>query len=559
MSNHLRLALASALIIATGAATAATPSARILHHENLSIASRKQGTTQRLSFEAFGRQFEIVLEKNQRVAQAMSADGEDSEIQPYQGTVERLPGSWVRLTRGENGRWQGMLSDGQSLYAIEPTGDVREMAVEPLSRKNSTSVMYRLEDLDTGLGPQFCETEKPGGETTGLDLFKSIVGDVPVRAQAAGASRQLAISVVADYEFTSYYSTAYTSPREAIVSRMNIVDGIFSEQLGVTITVPTITTFMDNDDPFTKSDSKQLLNEVRTFRKTHSQHASRGLTHLMTGRQLNGDTVGVAYLGTVCGGEYAVSLSEAKRPTTVSALITAHEMGHNFNAPHDGDSEGACANEAPFFLMAPSYNGSDRFSACSVQQITPTLASGKCLTAFSPADSTLQIPNATVQATVDTAASVSFSVMAGGSSASREVSTTITVPSAITINSSSAVGGACSTGAGSITCTFGTMEAGTSREVSLQLVAQSAATYSVDLEVASSNDNVVTNNTGHIKLVVSDAVATPQPVPQTSPASGGGGGGGSTSLDVLGFLALLCAMKAWAYRRVVRNSVSTRT
>jgi hypothetical protein len=32
--------------------------------------------------------------------------------------------------------------------------------------------------------------------------------------------------------------------------------------------------------------------------------------------------------------------------------IAAHELGHNFNAPHDGEA-GACATTAQTFLMAP--------------------------------------------------------------------------------------------------------------------------------------------------------------------------------------------------------------
>src|SRR5262249_20458374 len=158
-------------------------------------------------------------------------------------------------------------------------------------------------------------------------------------------------------------------------------------QLGVKISLAPPTLFRTTNDPFTKTKASDLLSELKTYHQGSAAQLALGLSHLMTGRDLDGDTVGIAYIGTVCDGANASSLSEGRRPTTQSALIAAHEIGHNFGAPHDGET-GACASTPQTFLMAPRLNGSDQFSACSIQQIQPFL-SRRCLTAYVPPDAAL--------------------------------------------------------------------------------------------------------------------------------------------------------------------------
>ena len=44
------------------------------------------------------------------------------------------------------------------------------------------------------------------------------------------------------------------------------------------------------------------LDELKTFRSGSPAQLALGITHLMTGRDLDGDTVGIAYIGSVCSG-----------------------------------------------------------------------------------------------------------------------------------------------------------------------------------------------------------------------------------------------------------------
>ena len=283
-----------------------------------------------------------------------------------------------------------------------------------------------------------------------------------------------------------------------------------------------------------------------------------GITHLMTGRDLDGDTVGIAYIGSVCQGSSASSLSEGRRSSLQASLIAAHEIGHNFNAPHDGEN-GACSSTPQTFLMAPRLNGSDQFSACSIAQMQPTVNNASCLSAYIPPDVSLDVTTPAPQAIVNTSFVASFAVHATGDDPSADVSATVTIPTGLTVGSVTANGATCTTGAGNATCSFGTMAAGDSRQVDMTLTPTSTGSLIVDLSLSSTNDADADNNESTITVSSAGTpVVVPPPTPpatgggSTGSASGGGGGGGGR-IDLATLLAMLGA-SLFALRRRVRGS-----
>ena len=135
----------------------------------------------------------------------------------------------------------------------------------------------------------------------------------------------------------------------------------------------------DADDTFSATtDPTDLLSEVATYRGNLPSSDGTGLTHLMTGRSMDGNIIGIAYLGAVCNGDYSASLSQSTVSTTMGALVAAHELGHNFNSIHDG-VPGVCASTPQTYLMAPTINYSNQFSSCSLGQINALVATASCL------------------------------------------------------------------------------------------------------------------------------------------------------------------------------------
>ena len=122
--------------------------------------------------------------------------------------------------------------------------------------------------------------------------------------------------------------------------------------------------------------------------------SATGLTHLFTGRQLDGDTAGVAYTLALCSQRFAASLTMAHNSAALDTLITAHEIGHVFGAPHDGTEQCASTPQGQY-IMTPTLNTSvTSFSQCSLDQINAVIDSYSCVVALPPPAPTPPAPPA---------------------------------------------------------------------------------------------------------------------------------------------------------------------
>lgn len=366
---------------------AAAPTFKILDHERLDLTARVEASGQQhLAFDAYGHHFDVDLEPNDAIARGVSANR--SDIKPYKGTVAGQSGSWARLTQTRDG-WRGVVDDGQDLYAIEPANELRHSAVQPLpdGGSSATPVIYRLADAITD-GAAYCGTQinenltpTSNDRPTALEAFTHIATELSNKDTARLPTRELVVGVIADHTFTD---AAGPDPEGAIVARMDIVDGIWSTQAGIRVVLGPVTILSDKDDFFSSTSVPgDLLAEVSSYRSRLSAHTDTGLTHLMTGRAMNGNIIGIAYLGAICEGADSVSLSQSTISTVMGALVAAHELGHNFNAVHDG-VPGVCSATAQTYLMAPVINMSNQFSACSLSRIAMRAETARCLVQIPP-------------------------------------------------------------------------------------------------------------------------------------------------------------------------------
>jgi hypothetical protein len=440
-----------------------------------------------------------------------------------------------------------MISDGQELYAIEPAADLAGALVQPVGgTSGATPVMYRLKDALLPLGLAFCEIlNVDGSPYTGVDgvssstgsatqgrmtaqmLFNSIAADTAT--QTAGPGLELTVGVVGDYEFYQHFSD---DPEGTIIARMDIVDGIWSSQAGVKISLAPLTVLKAADEPFTRTVPADLLSQLRKYRGSHSEQMLTGVTHLMTGRDMDGDTVGISYMGSVCDTQYADSLSEGAHSALMSALIAAHELGHNFNAPHDGEA-GACASTPQTFLMAPRVNFSDQFSSCSLEQINARIKTAQCLVPYEAPDVAVELLATSIGALANSTFTLSFVAHAIGDDPSNDVSAMAVLPATLAVQSATAAGGTCTTDGGSVTCSLGKLIPQETRQIDLAVVGTATGSSTATLSVASPNDYVVDNNSAQVSIQISAAPAAPPTSSATGEGAGSGGGGGNLDLAVL--------------------------
>ena len=549
-----RLALGAFFIAGAYCDAMAAPKTQILYHEGIRPQVKQvSGHTRSMSFEAYGRQFNFQLSTNPAVQKAVPADRTD--IEALRGQIEGLPGSWVRMTHTRSG-WRGMVSDGEELYAIEPANEVADSVVQPLADNSSTaSVMYRLKDALLPDFAGYCQIVNVDGtpyagsdDLQGRVTAKMMVDAITQEASTSfpnGPDLELTVGVVADYEF---YQKTSDDPEGAIIARWDIVDGIWSGQVGVKIALAPLTILKTASEPFTKTDPNSLLQQLRSYRHASSAQMATGVTHLMTGRDLDGNVVGIAYMNSVCNGDSADSLSEGAHSTLESALIAAHELGHNFNAPHDGE-KGACQSTPTSFLMAPKINYSDQFSACSVTQISARIQTASCLTPYEAPDVRVEVPAALVGAVANSTFTVSFTAHAIGDDASNSVTANVSLPSGIAFVSATAAGGNCTAQGQTISCSLGNMAPQETRQVDLTLTSSTVGSSVASVAVASPNDYVSTNNSADVTIQITASPPPPTPTPpggtaNASSNAGSGGGGGAIDLSVLGVLMGLVGLSA---------------
>lgn len=466
-------------------------SARIDYSEPLQQFELQDDTRgEAVHFNAFGRRFDVSLAPNQNVLSLAVRERLDAGVGVYRGRVDGMPGSWVRLVVAD-GVPRGLLWDGSEMFAIEADKDTAGAAY-----------MFRLNDLQIPPGTMTCA--QAVGPKTANDLLAAVSKDVAPRvAEAAGAESSLDLGVIADFEFASAKGS---SAQTALVTRINNVDGIFSEQLGVQINLATTDVFESSNDPFTdESEAGRLLDELTDYRNANADQRANGLTHLFTGRELDGSTVGVAYTGALCSGRFGAGLTQGTNSASLDSLIAAHEIGHNFGAPHDGTTGSACEGTSQDFLMAPRLNGSDTFSACSIQQMQDDVNRAACITALPSLDVEV-VANQPGDSLLGDSDTVTFVVNNVGTEDATGVEFDVSVPANITLVSIASSIGSCSSGGGSATCSLGSLSAGAGATIDLGVTSSAPGDASFAATVTATGDSNSGNDAATLTLGVTPAV-----------------------------------------------------
>ena len=508
MMTALRSSLATAIAFFSFASVQAADF-RILYAEPLrlgqveaSSVAQKQSPVRRTSLQAFGRRFDILLENNDALLARFARQQLDqiAGLQVLRGSIEGAPGSWVRLSVRNDG-YEGAFWDGSDLYAIDSHASVAPYLQLAVGAAESGSVIYRLSDTQSGLSAEFCGVGGGGSETSSSSLtaYREMVAELRTSA-ALLATRDIEVAMLADFEFSSQYGNA---SMQEMVTRMNVVDGIFDTQLNVNIIPTDFTVFTNSDDPFVSSDAFLLLDEVSAYRSATPIVRNRALAHLLTGRGLDGNTIGVAYVDALCDVETGVSLSEDLGSVLRSALIIAHELGHNFGARHDGEGGSVCSSTPRTFLMAPTLNDSSTFSQCSVDTMQVSAAAATCIVPASTRDVAVTVPSPQLGVVIDEPFDYIVDVAAVGEGASHNISVSVAFGSFTQVLSASMPGASCRIGGQSAHCQLSELGPGMTSRLTVTAVVDVIGTFNSTVTVSASNDRLATNNSAEVSLNVS--------------------------------------------------------
>lgn len=252
------------------------------------------------------------------------------------GSYESLEPGPIRTLRGVVRDAEGSVVAGSlnhdGLTARVNFADGREYWIEPLGQRVAGAsiehhLVYRRGDVIPG------EWTCAAADARRHDLR---MGSAPsASGMACGGSLCLAeFAADADFEyFENYGSVAAVEARiNAVVNAVNVQ---FERDVEITHEITTIIVRTFEPDPYTSTDPDVLLSQFRSQWLVNHQDIPHDLAELFTGKNLDGNVIGIAWLWGVCRNvRYSLVQSDFSNTFQCVTDLSAHEMGHNWGAGH---------------------------------------------------------------------------------------------------------------------------------------------------------------------------------------------------------------------------------
>ena len=285
----------------------------------------------------------------------------------FRGRVAGWPETEVRFTVRPD-RFEGIILTPQEWYFLEPLSNY-----EP-SSPATDAVIYRASDIRP-------EAVGDCGSSLAERIGKLQEWTGPQIRAAGGGILAADVATEADYEYVAALGGA-DSANSSILETLNQVDGIYQSQLSLSLRVVYQHAWSSSSDPYTSTGASTILGEFRSYFGSSLGAVDYDLAHMWTGKDMDGSTVGIAYLGVVCDARsFSFGVSQRISAAPARYIVTAHEIGHNFGASHPDQATPAptdCSNT----VMNSSIGTGTNFCPFSRDQIAAHVAGASgCLTA----------------------------------------------------------------------------------------------------------------------------------------------------------------------------------
>lgn len=229
------------------------------------------------------------------------------------------------------------LANGQANGWLNTNG--RELIVSsgPIDGAQPT-LIYDPATLPDGLleiAPFTCATDE-----LGIGVINPATGSAST--SRSDPCRVATLAIETDYEFTQTFGGDTNASGAYVASLIGAVSEIYQAQINTRLVIGYLRLWTTSNDPWTQGSTSDQLFQFQDYWNANMTSIDRNAAHFLTTRGLGG---GVAYVGALCFPEYDYGLSanlnaffpyplQDNSPDNWDLMVTAHELGHNFGAPH---------------------------------------------------------------------------------------------------------------------------------------------------------------------------------------------------------------------------------
>jgi probable HAF family extracellular repeat protein len=319
----------------------------VSQHETVSLdtrdVARRVRESGRLSLTTATEHFELQLTLNDMRApnyraEEVGADGvvrqvEMGTVRTFKGKVLGIEESEARFTIDEKS-FEGVINIAGEIYYVEALShfDASANSTEFIIYKGSHVVANSSGTCGVALTERLNQTIDHVSES--VEAQQTLPSASSQTASAANL-QIIDLATEADNEYLTALGSSVSANNE-IMSIMNQVDGIYQANFGITFQIVYQHTWVNTSDPYSATGSQAMLDEFVNFWNSPGNSVSgvaRDLTHMWTGRTMEGTRIGIAKAGVLCK-HPSLSYGISTRLTNANTkyALTAHEFGHNLGA-----------------------------------------------------------------------------------------------------------------------------------------------------------------------------------------------------------------------------------
>ncbi|XP_034292720.1 zinc metalloproteinase-disintegrin-like VMP-III [Pantherophis guttatus] len=244
--------------------------------------------------------------------------------------------------------------------------------IEPLKLSDSEAhTVYKAENVEKeDETPKTCGVTQTTWESDEPIEKSSQLVVTPEQNEYLKAPKYIELLIVVDNVMYRKYTGNLTAIRTRvyeIVNDVNVMCRVFNIHAALT----RLEIWSNKDKIKVQSAQNVTLDLFGRWRETDllaNPNRRNDNAQLLTGINLNGQTVGFGYVGSLCEPRSSVAIvQDHSKTASLVASTMAHELGHNLGINHDTAS---CNCRAKSCIMSPTlgYEPSYQFSSCSYDQ-----------------------------------------------------------------------------------------------------------------------------------------------------------------------------------------------